>query len=39
LGTPEQNEVFENYPTSSIEDKLRVPYIEKQNGNLLVKSS
>jgi hypothetical protein len=27
-------EVVEEYETASPEDKLRVPYIEKQNGNI-----
>lgn len=34
LGTANQTEIIEDYPANTIEDKLRVPYIEKQNGNL-----
>ena len=37
LGTPEQTEVFSTYPTETDAQKLNVPYIEKQNGNILVK--
>ena len=37
LGTAEQTEVFSSYPTDTDAQKLNVPYIEKQNGNILVK--
>ena len=37
LGTAEQSEVFSSYPTDTDAQKLNVPYIEKQNGNILVK--
>ena len=37
LGTSEQTEVFSTYPIDTDAQKLNVPYIEKQNGNLLVK--
>ena len=34
LGTKNQSEVVEEYSTRTKEDKLLVPYIEKQNGNI-----
>ena len=36
-GTPDQTEVITDYPTSTTAAKLRVPYIERFNGNILVK--
>jgi hypothetical protein len=36
-GTPEQTEIIEDYPTHDTADKLRVPYIERYNGNICVK--
>ena len=36
LGTPQQLDIYDEYPTASPEDKLRVPFIEKMNGNLVV---
>ena len=35
-GTQSQNEVVEDYPMESNEQKLIVPYIERMNGNLCV---
>ena len=37
LGTSEQKEVVKDYPMSNPEDKLKVPYIERFNGNICVK--
>ena len=37
-GTPEQTEVITDYPTHEIPDKLRIPYIERYNGNICVKN-
>ncbi len=37
LGTNLQERVISNYPTSTNDEKLNVPYIEKQNGNICVK--
>lgn len=37
LGTAAQTRVINKYPTDTAEEKLRVPYIEKQNGNIFVK--
>ena len=37
MGTAEQTMVISNYPTQEIPDKLRIPFIEKQNGNLCIK--
>ena len=36
LGTPQQLDIYDDYPTASPADKLRVPFIEKMNGNLVV---
>ena len=37
-GTPEQTELINDYPTHHTEDKLKVPYIERYNGNICVKN-
>jgi hypothetical protein len=37
-GTAEQTELINDYPTHHIEDKLKVPYIERYNGNICVKN-
>jgi hypothetical protein len=37
-GTAEQTEVINDYPTHHTEDKLKVPYIERYNGNICVKN-
>ena len=36
-GTTEQTEIIENYPTANLRDKVRVPYIERFNGNICVR--
>lgn len=36
MGTPQQPEIFDDYPTATPKDKLLVPFIEKMNGNLAV---
>ena len=36
LGTPKQTEIIKNYPTQKTEEKYKVPFIEKQNGNLIM---
>jgi hypothetical protein len=36
MGSGKQTVVIEDYPTATVEQKLRVPYIEKRNGNILV---
>ena len=38
LGTPKQTKVVSNYPSRTAEEKLKIPYIEKQNGNLCIQS-
>ena len=38
LGTNEQTQIITNYPTNQISEKLMVPYIEKMNGNICIKS-
>jgi tetratricopeptide (TPR) repeat protein len=38
MGTPKQTQIISNYPTQEIHQKLKVPYIEKQNGNLCIQS-
>ena len=35
-GTPDQKEIVEDYGMMTDEEKLRVPYIERMNGNLCV---
>ena len=37
LGTAAQTEICDDYPMASWEDKLRVPYVERFNGNICVK--
>lgn len=37
MGGNDQQKIIEDYPTMDNEQKLRVPYIEKQNGNIYVK--
>jgi hypothetical protein len=37
-GTPDQTEVVDDYPTHDVADKLRIPYIERYNGNICVKN-
>ena len=34
LGTKEQDFVIDDYPTRAKKYKFKVPYIEKQNGNI-----
>ena len=36
LGTSEQCEIVNDYPMENNEEKLKVPYIERMNGNLCV---
>ena len=36
-GTSEQTEIIEDYPTVNLRDKVRVPYIERFNGNICVR--
>ena len=36
LGTPEQTVIVNDYPMKTSEQKLKVPYIERFNGNLCV---
>ena len=38
MGTAQQTRIISNYPSQKKEDKLRIPHIEKQNGNLCIKS-
>ena len=37
-GTPDQDVVINDYRTMEIPDKLRVPYIERFNGNVCVRN-
>ena len=37
-GTPDQKEIIEDYPYQTFQDKLKVPYIERFNGNICVKN-
>jgi len=37
-GTPDQDVVIDDYPTHEVPDKLRIPYIERYNGNVCVKN-
>ena len=39
MGTSKQKEIITAYPTQKKEDKLKIPYIEKQNGNLCITES
>ena len=39
IGTSEQTEIVENYPMRNFDDKLKVPYIERFNGNISVKNN
>lgn len=36
-GTDKQTMIMSNYPSQTQKDKLKIPYIEKQNGNLCIK--
>lgn len=36
LGTSKQRDIYDDYPTTTKEDKLRAPLIEKMNGNIVV---
>ena len=38
MGTSLQKEVCETYPTETVKQKLKVPYIEKINGNIYAKA-
>lgn len=33
----EQTEIIEEYPCTTVEDKLKIPYIEKANGNIMAR--
>jgi hypothetical protein len=37
-GTAQQDTVIEDYPFTTFQDKLLIPYIERFNGNLCVKT-
>jgi tetratricopeptide (TPR) repeat protein len=37
-GTDQQTKIMSDYPSQTPKDKLRIPYIERQNGNLCIKS-
>jgi len=36
-GTPEQDRIIEDYPFTTFQDKLMIPFIERYNGNYCVK--
>lgn len=36
-GTDKQTMIMANYPSQTPKDKLKIPYIERQNGNLCIK--
>ena len=37
-GTPQQDEIIEDYPFTTFQDKLLIPYIERYNGNICVRN-
>lgn len=37
-GTDQQTQIISNYPSQTKEQKLKIPYIEKMNGNLCINS-
>ena len=36
LGTSKQRDIYDEYPTFTKEDKIRAPFVEKMNGNIVV---
>jgi hypothetical protein len=38
-GTPQQDTVIEDYPFDTFQDKLLIPYIERYNGNICVRTN
>mmetsp|Transcript_18008 Transcript_18008/g.30662 ORF Transcript_18008/g.30662 Transcript_18008/m.30662 type:complete len:89 (-) Transcript_18008:670-936(-) len=38
MGTEQQSRIITKYPSRTSESKLKIPFIEKQNGNLSINS-
>ena len=39
VGTDKQTAIIKDYPSQNLEDKIKVPYFMKQNGNICIKQA
>jgi hypothetical protein len=39
VGTDKQAVIIRDYPSQTVEDKIKVPYFMKQNGNICIKQA